>query len=111
LVTLIVQPNGLFYGHLVHFVVIWYILIHFGILYREKSGNPEFFWGAETGVDFFFPVLLNYDKKWLGYIFGDFFHKPIWSRFRKTLSRFALRTEPSTVEISKATPRYISNHA
>jgi hypothetical protein len=32
---------GTFYGHLVYIVVIWYIFSHFGILYREKSGNPE----------------------------------------------------------------------
>jgi hypothetical protein len=24
----------------VHFVVIWYIFPHFGILFQEKSGNP-----------------------------------------------------------------------
>jgi hypothetical protein len=29
------------YGHLVYFVVIWYIFSRFGILYQEKSGNPE----------------------------------------------------------------------
>jgi hypothetical protein len=29
------------YGHLVHFVSIWYIHFHvFGIVYQEKSGNP-----------------------------------------------------------------------
>jgi hypothetical protein len=28
------------YGHLVHFVVIWYIFSRFGMLYRVKSGNP-----------------------------------------------------------------------
>jgi hypothetical protein len=39
----IIQPNGIFYGHLVHFVVIWYILIRFGTLYREKTGNPGLF--------------------------------------------------------------------
>jgi hypothetical protein len=59
----ILRPNGiLFYGHLVHFVVIWYILwsfgtfgghlVHFvviwyifppfGTLYWEKSGNLAF---------------------------------------------------------------------
>jgi hypothetical protein len=27
-------------GHLVYFVVIWYISRRFGILYQEKSGNP-----------------------------------------------------------------------
>jgi hypothetical protein len=37
----IVRPNGTFYGHLVQFVDIRYIFSHFGMLYREKSGNPE----------------------------------------------------------------------
>jgi hypothetical protein len=32
---------GTFCGHLVHFVVTWYIFSHFGILYQEKSGNPD----------------------------------------------------------------------
>jgi hypothetical protein len=36
----ILRPNGTFCGHLVHFVVIWYIFPSFGTLYREKSGNP-----------------------------------------------------------------------
>jgi hypothetical protein len=44
---------GLFYGHLVYFTVIWYILWQFGVfvgylvyfsrfgmLHQEKSGNP-----------------------------------------------------------------------
>jgi hypothetical protein len=34
------QPNGTLYSHLVNFVVIWYIFPRFGMLYREKSGNP-----------------------------------------------------------------------
>jgi hypothetical protein len=29
------------FDHLVYFVVIWYIFPHFGMLYKEKSGNPE----------------------------------------------------------------------
>jgi hypothetical protein len=29
------------FGRLVHFEVIWYIISHFGMFYREKSGNPE----------------------------------------------------------------------
>jgi hypothetical protein len=29
------------YGHLVYFVVIWYIFHRFGMLYQEKSGNPD----------------------------------------------------------------------
>jgi hypothetical protein len=40
---------GIFYGHLVyftiiyiaHFLAIWYIFSCFGILYEEKSGNPD----------------------------------------------------------------------
>jgi hypothetical protein len=31
---------GIFYGHLVHFVLIWYIFSGFGIMYQEESGNP-----------------------------------------------------------------------
>jgi hypothetical protein len=34
-------PVGKFYGHLVHYVVIWYIFSGFGIEYRDKSGNPD----------------------------------------------------------------------
>jgi hypothetical protein len=50
---LAVEDVGIFYGHLVHFTVFWYILLtfgivcgnlvyfsRFGILYQEKSGNP-----------------------------------------------------------------------
>jgi hypothetical protein len=33
----------IFYGHLVYFVVIWYIFPRLGILYLEKSGIPDFF--------------------------------------------------------------------
>jgi hypothetical protein len=34
-------PNGIFYVHLVHFVVIGYIFNRFGgMLYQEKFGNP-----------------------------------------------------------------------
>jgi hypothetical protein len=48
------EDDGIFYGHLIHFTVFCYILwtfgvIHgnlvyffrFGILYQEKSGNPD----------------------------------------------------------------------
>jgi hypothetical protein len=48
------MPIGIFCGHLVYFVVIWYILwsfgifcghlvyfFRFGMLYQEKSGNPD----------------------------------------------------------------------
>jgi hypothetical protein len=36
----ILRPLELFYGHLVYFVLIWYIFPRFGILDQEKSGNP-----------------------------------------------------------------------
>jgi hypothetical protein len=33
-------PLEIFDGHLIFFVVIWYIFPRFGILDQEKSGNP-----------------------------------------------------------------------
>jgi hypothetical protein len=36
----ILRLNDIFYGHLVHFVVTWYIFTHFDVLYREKYSNP-----------------------------------------------------------------------
>jgi hypothetical protein len=51
---LAMEDVGIFYGHLVHFTVFCYILLtfgivcgilvyfsRFGILYQEKSGNPD----------------------------------------------------------------------
>jgi hypothetical protein len=37
----ILRPLEIFYGHLVYFVVIWYIFPRFGILDQEKYGNPD----------------------------------------------------------------------
>jgi hypothetical protein len=37
----ILRPLEIFYGHLVYFVVIWYIFPPLGILDQEKSGNLE----------------------------------------------------------------------
>jgi hypothetical protein len=39
-ILFILGPDGIFNGHLVNFVVLWYIFHHFGMLCREKSGNP-----------------------------------------------------------------------
>jgi hypothetical protein len=39
-ISFILRPLEIFYGHLVHFVVIWYNFPRFGILDQEKSGNP-----------------------------------------------------------------------
>jgi hypothetical protein len=36
----VLQPFGKFCGHLGYFMVIWYIFPCFGMLYKEKSGNP-----------------------------------------------------------------------
>jgi hypothetical protein len=36
----ILWPNGIFYGHLVHFVVIWYSFPPFWYVVPKKSGNP-----------------------------------------------------------------------
>jgi hypothetical protein len=40
------ENDGIFYGHLEYFTVIWYILWpyfpHFGMLCQEKSGNPAY---------------------------------------------------------------------
>jgi hypothetical protein len=38
----VLRPVGIFYVHLVLFVVIWYRFSRFGMLYREKSGNPAY---------------------------------------------------------------------
>jgi hypothetical protein len=40
-VSNILRTFEIFYDHLVHFVSIWYIFSVFGIMYHEKSGNPE----------------------------------------------------------------------
>jgi hypothetical protein len=37
----ILQTFGKFYDHLEHFVFIWCIFAGFGIVYQEKSGNPD----------------------------------------------------------------------
>jgi hypothetical protein len=34
------QPFDIPHGHLEHFVAILYIFFRFGMLYKEKSGNP-----------------------------------------------------------------------
>jgi hypothetical protein len=36
----ILQTFGIFYEHLVHFPLIWYIFSSFGIMSHEISGNP-----------------------------------------------------------------------
>jgi hypothetical protein len=48
----IIWPFGLlwqfyiFCGHLVHYIVLWYIFPRFGVLHQDKSGNP----GGQCGA-------------------------------------------------------------
>jgi hypothetical protein len=37
----ILQTFGMFHNHLLHFVFIWYIFSGSGIMYQEKSVNPN----------------------------------------------------------------------
>jgi preprotein translocase subunit SecY len=37
----ILWPLGIFCGHFIYFMVIWYMFTHFGMFYEEKSGNPD----------------------------------------------------------------------
>jgi hypothetical protein len=34
------QTFEIFYGHLVHYVLIWYNFFSFGVMHQETSGNP-----------------------------------------------------------------------
>jgi hypothetical protein len=47
----ILRPLEILYCPLVYFVVIWYIYPRFGILYQEKSGNPDM--RGQLNYDFF----------------------------------------------------------
>jgi hypothetical protein len=44
----ILQPSNIFYGHLVYFLVNWYIFPRVGMLYQEKSGNAGPFLRIES---------------------------------------------------------------
>jgi hypothetical protein len=79
------EDVGIFYGHLVHFMVFCYILwtfgivcgnfiyfSPFGILYQEKSGNP----GQKRDQ----PVLFFIAKKELAGFFRDGFEKKIGAK-------------------------------
>jgi hypothetical protein len=46
----ILQSNGIFYGHLVHFVVIWYILPVFWYAVPRKIWQPRVQASTRTGV-------------------------------------------------------------
>jgi hypothetical protein len=68
-------PFGIFCGHLVNFMVIWYVFPRFGMLYNEKSGKPAsnalimFHLNVIHGIRYKkTPQLINYvhmQMKWL----------------------------------------------
>jgi hypothetical protein len=59
----ILRPFGIFYGHW-YLVVIWYIYPHFGMLYQEKSGNPEWDLGRRSlSAQIFFSRKKYFDLK------------------------------------------------
>jgi hypothetical protein len=55
----ILWPLETLFGHLVYFVVIWYIFRHFGILDQEKSGNPASSWQTLPENDLIMNCSLN----------------------------------------------------
>jgi hypothetical protein len=53
----ILRAFGKFCDHLVYFSQFWYIFPSFGMVYREKSGNPGLAAGAVKGKNTcFFPA-------------------------------------------------------
>jgi hypothetical protein len=61
----------IFYGHLVYFVVIWYIIPRFGILDKEKSGNPgpKIGWGKVREGKIAFSNPFNLKIEWILHAF------------------------------------------
>jgi hypothetical protein len=55
---------------LAYFVAIWYISPHFGILYQEKSGNPDSIVGSDQCLAYVFGSIAMNDLQRLtiGYI-------------------------------------------
>jgi hypothetical protein len=63
-ISSILRTLEIFFGHLVYFVVIWYIFPRFGILYQEKSGNP----GTGLGYMIFLQAdLVTLPERWKPY--------------------------------------------
>jgi hypothetical protein len=53
----ILRPIGLLCGHLVYFMALGYIFPGFGMLYQEKSGNPD------LQREFFLPGKVPFESK------------------------------------------------
>jgi hypothetical protein len=62
----ILRLFGIFCGHLVYFMFIWYIYPRFGILCQEKSGNPDaHMYSMPTAISVahhFFSFATEYEK-------------------------------------------------
>jgi hypothetical protein len=68
----ILRPLETFYGHLVYFVVIWYIFPRFGILDQEKSGNPVQDSGTNAKIFGFFSLSVASLYRYIGEkVFGN----------------------------------------
>jgi hypothetical protein len=105
---------GLFYGHLVHFTVVCYILwtirivlgsfvyfSPFGILYQEKSGNPGLLWVGFliTKVAHIFGLhvsmlrfYINFDTKWWATFWAIFSLSHLVTLFPSQLESGILKT-------------------
>jgi hypothetical protein len=40
-ISKILRPFGILYGYLEYFVVIWHNFHNFGLMFQEKTGNPD----------------------------------------------------------------------
>jgi hypothetical protein len=60
----ILRPFDIFYGHLVYFVLTWYVFPRFGILNQQKSGNPDGY-ALNFGIIRSFVTKLSF-VKWTG---------------------------------------------
>jgi hypothetical protein len=49
-ICIILWPFGIFYDHLAHCVIIWYIFSGFCVIHQEKSGNPGLDWCAMATI-------------------------------------------------------------
>jgi hypothetical protein len=80
------EDVGIFYGHLVHFTVFCYIywtfgivrgnlvyISRFGILYHEKSGNPDLNWQQRNGVTAWKMQYISQRLDYLDYLAGIHF--------------------------------------
>jgi hypothetical protein len=62
----ILRMFGIFYAHLVHFVIILYIFSGFGIMYLQKSGNTVWKFKKHTNRrSIYFLVAITIQKQYI----------------------------------------------